>query len=65
VTPRRGPKYGEQERLQRITSAMTSSAQQLGQSINAIEQHIARVAGTHHVKRLDVLDELYRREESR
>jgi hypothetical protein len=68
-------KYGEHERLQRIASAgqaqvtptgsIESSAYQLGQAINAIEQHIGRVAGQYNVKMHDILDELYRRIERR
>ena len=47
------------------TGGIESSAYQLGQAINAIEQHIGRVAGTHHVKVHDILEEIYRRIEGR
>jgi hypothetical protein len=72
---RRKATNGEQERLQRIASAgqaqvtptggIESSAYQLGQAMNAIEQHIGRVAGQYNVKTHDILDELYRRIEGR
>jgi hypothetical protein len=47
------------------TGEIESSAHQLGQAINAIHQHIGRVAGQHNVKLQDILDELYRRIEGR
>jgi len=72
---RRKATNGEQERLQRIANAgqaqvtptggIESSAYQLSEAISAIELHIGRVAGTHHVKMHDILDELYRRIERR
>jgi hypothetical protein len=69
----RRPGYGEQERLQRIASAgqaqltpstgITSSVERLANAIRAIDDHVGRVAAQHAVKKLDILDELYRRNE--
>ncbi len=47
------------------TSGIVSSVEQLANAISAVDNHIGRIAGQFAVKKLDILNELYRRNEPR